>query len=255
MTALSILYVGKAPIQYGYKTHHHNNWEIIINTHGTGIMEFEDETHPFDERTVVCIPPHIGHSKRSADGFLDMWVWFPDLPEFDTTKPTFLTDDSDHNIAALVNVLYSVQYGKAPNKQTVVDSLLDSLQQLLLSRLDRKKIDPRVEQIVNHIVHHFQDPTFVLADCLSQYGYCTDHMRRLFHDEIGKTPHEYLTSLRIKTAKKLLISRRVSNHSVTAIANMAGFYDVSYFSRIFKKATGVSPKEYRGHEDHKGTLY
>ncbi len=243
---MSILYSGKSTRQLGHSIHHHNNWEIISNIAGSGVMEFEGFSVPFDNRTIVCIPPKIGHAKHSENGFRDLWVWFTDLPFLDATRPTILTDDSERNITSLIKILYSVQYGKAPNKQNIMDSLLDSIQQLLLSRLERHRLDPRVEQIVEQIVLEFQDPAFSLDECLMRGGYCTDHMRRLFREQTGKTPHEYLAHLRIKTAKKLLASRKVSNYSVTEIAEMVGFHDVSYFSRIFKKATGISPGEYQG---------
>lgn len=144
-----------------------------------------------------------------------------------------------------MNILYSVQYRKEPNKAVVAESLLEALKQLILSRLERKPLDPRVDEIASNILHHFQDPNFSLDECLARNGYCSDHMRRLFREQLGKPPHEYLMGLRIKTAKRLLASRDITHYSVTEICMMVGFNDVSYFSRVFKKVTGIAPSEYR----------
>ena len=241
---MSILISGKSALTYTHATHHHTTWEIIANVEGDGVLEIGEDTVPFDNRTIVCIPPHVEHAKTSQNGYRDIWLWLSDFPLLDHTAPTVLSDDSEHNIASLMNILYSVRQEKAPNYKVVAESLLDSIQQLILSRLERKQIDPRIEEIVHSIIHHFQDPAFSLDECLSQKGYCSDHMRRLFREQIGKTPHEYLAYMRIKSAKKLLSSRKISNYSVSEICTMVGFQDVSYFSRIFKKATGISPSEY-----------
>ena len=105
-------------------------------------------------------------------------------------------------------------------------------------------MDPRVDAIIQQIIHHIQDPNFSLDECLSNWGYCSDHMRRLFREQTGKTPQEYLKLLRIKAAKRLLASQSLSNYSITEICTMVGFNDISYFSRVFKKTTGYPPSEY-----------
>lgn len=241
---MDILLAGKSALITTFGQHFHETWEIVSNIAGQGVFEFDGEFVPFDNKTIVCIPPHISHSKHSCEGFRDVWVQLSDFPSLDPTKPTFLCDDSDSNISSLINILYSVRYSKIPNYKDISETLIESIQQLILSRLERKKIDPRVEQIMNNIIHHFQDPGFSLEKCLACHGYCTDHMRRVFREQIGKTPQEYLNDIRIKTAKKLLASRHVSNYSITEICTMVGFGDISYFSRIFKRATGIAPSEY-----------
>ena len=241
---MDILLSGKSAWQYTHANHHHKTWEIIANSEGHGYMEIGGSIYPFSGGTIVCIPPHIEHSKYSDEGYRDTWVWCSDFPMMDESAPILLQDDSDRNVMALMEILYSVQYRKEPNKQVVAESLLDSIQQLILSRLEKKPLDPRVDAVINDIVHHFQDPTFALEETLSRHGCCSDHMRRLFREQTGKTPCEYLTHLRIKTAKKYLSSREITNYSVTEIATMVGFNDVSYFSRLFKKSTGISPSDF-----------
>ena len=241
---MDILLAGKSALTVTHGLHFHETWEIISNIEGQGVFEFDGDLVPFDSKTIVCIPPHVSHAKHSDEGFRDIWVQLSDFPSLDPTKPTFLNDDSDQNISSLINILYSIRYSKIPNYKDISDTLVESIQQLILSRLERKQIDPRVEQIMNSIIHHFQDPGFSLEECLACHGYCADHMRRIFREQIGKTPQEYLNDIRIKTAKKLLSSRHVSNYSVTDICTMVGFGDISYFSRIFKRATGIAPSEY-----------
>lgn len=67
------------------------------------------------------------------------------------------------------------------------------------------------------------------------------YLRKLFHSTFSVSPIIYIRNLRIKYAKELL---RAKEYSITDAAMMSGFNDVAYFSREFKKATGISPKEY-----------
>ena len=241
---MDILLVGKSALKTHAPQHDHECWEIISNIEGEGFFDFNDTRVCFDENVIVCIPPHVMHEKSSKCGYRDLWLQFSDFPELDSTSPTILTDDSEHNISSLINILYSVQFHKSSNYIAVTESLLDSIKQLILSRMERKAIDPRIETIVQYIIHHFQNPEFDLDECLTIDGYCSDYMRRLFYAQMGQTPHEYLNNLRIKTAKKLLSSRKTSNYSVSEISDMVGFNDLSYFSRVFKKATGFPPGKY-----------
>lgn len=64
---------------------------------------------------------------------------------------------------------------------------------------------------------------------------------KLFRDIINKRPMEYINSYRIHCAMEMLKSE---NHSVTNVAFDCGFADVSYFSKVFKKYAGKTPREY-----------
>ncbi|CAM4339896.1 AraC family transcriptional regulator [Paenibacillus tarimensis] len=72
---------------------------------------------------------------------------------------------------------------------------------------------------------------------LTPSSYC-----RAFKRVTGLTPGAYLTSVRLKEAKRLLIDR---GRTLKEIARSVGFQDELYFSRTFKKREGISPSEYR----------
>lgn len=73
--------------------------------------------------------------------------------------------------------------------------------------------------------------------CLSPY-----HFTRLFRSLFRETPHEYLTSVRLHEAKRLLCTTQVP---LGGIASEVGFQQASSFSRLFKVKYGMSPREYR----------
>ena len=59
---------------------------------------------------------------------------------------------------------------------------------------------------------------------------------------IGTTPREYLLSLRVEAARRLLVT---SDTSLAAIATDCGFTDQSHFTKRFQKVTGMTPHQYR----------
>lgn len=73
-------------------------------------------------------------------------------------------------------------------------------------------------------------------------GVSEDYLSRVFNQELSLSPWEYLNRYRIYQAKELL---HRSNDSIGSIAQQVGFQDQRYFSRVFRKLTGVGPKEYR----------
>lgn len=64
----------------------------------------------------------------------------------------------------------------------------------------------------------------------------------LFERYTGMTPNHYLTSFRMKRSRELL---RTQHYTVAQIAELVGYHDSFYFSRVFKKYNGISPSEYR----------
>jgi AraC family transcriptional regulator len=68
------------------------------------------------------------------------------------------------------------------------------------------------------------------------------HFSRLFKETIGESPHQFVLSLRVERAKKLLAAPRVA---LSEVALRCGFADQAHFSRAFKQATGQTPKAFR----------
>lgn len=80
---------------------------------------------------------------------------------------------------------------------------------------------------------------------LSQVAnYSQSYFSKLFIKLYGITPSKYVLERRILKAKELLCKH---NEKVDVIAQLLGFYDTSHFVRVFKKAEGTTPAEFRKH--------
>lgn len=81
-----------------------------------------------------------------------------------------------------------------------------------------------------------------LEEVASLVGLSPSHFCRVFKEQTGENFTEYLTRLRLNAAARLLLNTRAS---IGQIALAVGYADPNYFSRIFHRLTGVTPKEYR----------
>lgn len=76
-----------------------------------------------------------------------------------------------------------------------------------------------------------------------KFGYSAFYLRSAFKEVYGRTPNDYLMQMRLEKAGELL-KRSVQ---VKEVAKEVGFLDPLYFSKVFKKYMGCSPKEYRNY--------
>jgi len=110
----------------------------------------------------------------------------------------------------------------------------------------RKNIYPKeylCDQVIN--ARKFIDENFShhisLNDIAGKAYFSKFHFLRLFKLMYGKTPHQYLTEVRIKKAKQLL----KTGLPVSEVCFLTGFESVSSFKGLFKRHTGFTPASYQ----------
>lgn len=99
----------------------------------------------------------------------------------------------------------------------------------------------RISYVLAYIENNFSH-ALTLETLAQKAKMSTRNFSRAFKAMHGQTPMDYILQLRIRRAESLL---RNSKHSITDIAYECGFFDSSYFSRTFRKRTGLSPHDYR----------
>lgn len=118
--------------------------------------------------------------------------------------------------------------------------LLNILNELSSNKQHKTKNSKMVMDIINYLSDNYTKNISV-SDMSHKYSYTEDYIIRAFKNEIGLTPYQYITNLRIEYAQKLLLS---TNRTIEAIAIETGYNDVSTFYKNFTKYTGVSPRKW-----------
>ncbi len=139
------------------------------------------------------------------------------------------------------------------NISKTFESFKQELSQLLYKFIEFKNTKTKsnhevtVDKAKRYIQRHFGDPNISLNTVASHVCYSPNHFSTIFSQEAGETFIEYLTNIRIARAKTLLASTSMRS---AEIAFEIGYNDPHYFSFIFKKTTGRSPREFRATENH-----
>ncbi len=93
-----------------------------------------------------------------------------------------------------------------------------------------------------HYMNENIEKKLTLKDVARYCGYSESYISRLFHQELNDSPINYFIRLKMERACKLLVN---TDMKINHISFKLGFNDPYYFSRIFTKTVGMSPRKYR----------
>jgi LacI family transcriptional regulator len=102
--------------------------------------------------------------------------------------------------------------------------------------------DPTLQKALNFIHSNIQSQINV-ADVARTMGISRRWLFSLFHEQFGKTPHDYLADIRIRLAKELLTQLPLL--SLKDIAHRCGFANTDRLNKVFTRVTGCSPRKFR----------
>lgn len=106
----------------------------------------------------------------------------------------------------------------------------------------REQSCPDVMYRCNEIIRQHFHRDISLGELAQIVGVSVSYLSKLFNKQFGMNYREYLNEIRIQKAKELL---EVPHMKVMEIARRVGYNNANYFTRIFKRQTGLSPQEYR----------
>ena len=241
--------------------HFHNCVEIGLCRSGRGKMIWNREEMSFQAGDVTLISPEVHHTTWSDAGTLSLWSYlFVDLekiPGRDMKSP-----DSVRDLAASGGLFFHA--GESPWAARLVEGIIaemksqeegyrDCVRGLMLafvtlalrqlpaesSRLLRE--NPVLMPALNWIRDHYASD-FTVADLAARCHLSPTHFRRLFREQIGTTPLDYLHQVRINAGCSLLLN---SAESVASIAGQVGYSSLSCFNRHFLRVMGEVPSRWR----------
>lgn len=234
--------------------HYHASYELYYLEAGNREYFVEDRVFSVSAGTFVLIPPGKLH-KTGGDYGLRTLVVFSDA---------FLGRNfSPIAVEGLLKCFDHLQIIPPESRQPEFKGMLKKLEEsnselefavylsVLLTELSKctaeETCDEYMSGIVEYINSHYAQITAInqIAEhfFLSKY-----HLCRVFKNAMGITLIDYLNQVRVKNACGLLSS---TDQSIQKIAVLCGFRSGTYFSNLFKKHTGLSPREYRQNNEKK----
>lgn len=215
--------------------------------HKTGVVQ----NHSYHDRILVTIAPEILNPFLNAIGLCSLEQFFSGC------RVVLLDEQGQIYVLQLFEKLAKEINEKKEGYKYLVKMKITEL--LLYAQRIRK--DPhclignallesgrhkKVQEITAYICRNYRKQ-FSLDNLAEYFFISKSYLSRIFKDVTGVTITEYTNIQRIKYAKGLLENKHCN---ITRLASDAGFDSITYFERIFKKYTGLSPLEY-----HKSITY
>lgn len=172
------------------------------------------------------------HSKKIDDAS----QWNVSLDEF------YLLNNKE--LASATNNIMRVAMDDNSYKDVIADFALKELLIRLMQTQARNLVEKntfknksRIGFVADYIKKNLHQKLSI--DAIAKMAYVSkSNFFKMFKQELGLSPNEYITQERIKKAKELLIQQ----NSVSEAAFCTGFSDTNYFIRVFKQMEGVTPK-------------
>ncbi len=239
----NILFVAEHYRTYEVQWHQHDCWELVYCTSGQGCFSFENGTTvQYKTGDVVAIPPHERHNNVSEQGFTNIHLTMED-PVF-PDRGVFRIADEDGSIKHAITQAKYYFLSDINKRELVLGALGELIASYIIVYRSKNEFSAPVEQIRTMILRNYAQPDFALDEAVREMPFHYDYLRKLFKKEMGITPLEYMTSLRMKKAENLLSAMWSREYSVSEVAQMCGYEDALYFSRVFKKNYGCAPTNF-----------
>ena len=250
------------------KSKYDSDWHSTLHTHpftelfyvvdGKGEFNIQGQRFPVKANDFVIINPQVEHTELSSpDEPLEYIVLGINGLSFSNLTPVsegghpfsfFNLRDEQKDILRYLNAMVQEATSQSMSYELVCHNLLEIL---LIKILRHQHFDLEVGKqskatkdisFIKHYLETYYHESIQLEDLVSMTHLSRFYISHSFKKEIGMSPMEYLIDIRIKESKILL---RTTNYSISQVADIVGFTTPTYFSKQFRKSTGISPTDYR----------
>ena len=249
----------------------HNFWEMVYVDKGVVEIKRDEERITLKQGEVVFHCPDEFHSIKALDSspnfFVISFVCDSPMMQYFEKYQTTLNKDLRSFISAILKeseLIYNIPKNKPDLKklkrkedapfggEQLIKTYLEQLLILLTRDITKRgkiNIFPSKESMENHLVLEIKkyieeniEKTIRIEDICKKFGYSKSFLSKMFHCQCDETLANYTTKLKIKKAKQLI---RDDHLNFAQISARLDFDNPQYFSRVFKRITGMSPTEFK----------
>lgn len=199
----------------------------------------------------ILISPSFFNDDRFSLGSIPVFnTMFGQELEKDINKSPIIHFKLDYGIFCrareLIENANSELFGRSDGYRAMVVSLVQEFIILIIRNYKgnnpaRPGFAQDKSTLINYVKHNYRSP-MDMSVLTAVSGMSESQVLRVFKQHLGCPPFQYISRLRLSAATDALIQ---TDKSITDVALDLGYNDSNYFTRLFKKQLGLSPREYR----------
>jgi len=258
-------------VEFSRKIHQHNFHEIMIVVGGVALHHLDDLHESISMGDVFVIPPGHPHGYEVEENqgvqvinvlfdLNELGINFRDLERIPGFHALFSVKSAKKfephlklnakdlaHVNSIVEEIEEAQESLIAGSEFCCETKLRELILFLSRRYSNvvtqggNKNLMKLSKVINHMEKHYRED-LRFEDLAEASHLAPTTLRRLFHESFGCSPMAYFQQLRVKKAMLMLAD---PTKSVGDVAFAVGFNDSGYFTRIFKKETGETPRVFR----------
>lgn len=210
----------------------------------SGVADFTDEKHRVSAKAGDILympagaPYHLCRHENERVIAIHFETESNQDMTFDVFSPT-ITDGFKQSFLSLTEIWNSKRTGYYCRAMAVFYDLLYQIQHHLSAKSTNHYSS--IRPAIHHIHTHYCDTELSIPSLARLCAISETYFRKMFEQSFDMTPLQYINSLRIDHAVDLLTTNEMS---IEEIAQRCGFNDAKYFSTVFKKYKGISPRRF-----------
>jgi AraC family L-rhamnose operon transcriptional activator RhaR len=179
---------------------------------------------------LLQLDSHIFNTIYSPEQCQEKWLHF---------------QDKHDTFAAIIQMMYQEYLKRSTGFETVLTALLIQMLVMLQrfeSQQETQPVQFRMLEEVSHYIKSRYTENLTVQDVADYFFLSASHFQRTFKKLTGLSFTQYLQNVRIQKCCELLKSTDIP---IYQIANQVGYQDMKFFHALFRKKTGVTPRQYR----------
>lgn len=211
----------------------------------------EDSDEPLIAYDLLFTPSFFDSSLLNSvffESISSSFLFYSLFPEQQIASDVHISGSSYSAFGELFNKMYLEFTGRERGYINIIRAYMTELIVKIFRKMEssqNKEVSSSQKQVVNSTLAYLRKnykKQISLDELAAQVFLSKDYFSRLFRETTGMPTSAFLQKIRVEEACNLLAS---TNIAIKDVAHQCGFHDIKYFYSIFKKLTGLTPRQYR----------
>ena len=229
------------------KISHERNYDIL-SVRLSGKCNFQTKERCFSSKKgdILYLPKSLEYSQETS-GESIIAIHFINYSFKKNNKEELITLNNSEYVESIVRQMYDIWKEKKQGHKYKCTALLYELLYFVNCQQYNNTIElithnNKIKTAIDYIHSNFRSGNIDVSFLAKMSGLSEAYFRKLFKQIHNLSPNQYIIELRLEYASHLLSSQL---YTVSEAAYKSGFNDIKYFSKLFKKRYGVTPKRHQ----------